>query len=163
MQLRTVETRMTAENETDETAVITLDSHLALLAAQRKLAIRLLVLSLLVVIACAAVLAALYAPQHMPTAIADIVKNLGPVAHDAILGLAYGLGALGLLSVAQTSQAIHYKKPVSDFSYLSVFACKKNNETIRETNAVSNINTTDTDENGVQDDANRVRTNSNGM
>lgn len=65
-----------------------------------KYAYALLVLAILVVIASAAVLAALYAPDHMPTAVSAIVNNLSPVAHDAIMGVAYGVGGLALLGLA---------------------------------------------------------------
>ncbi len=112
-------------------------------AAQRKLAIALLVLSLLVVLACAAVLAALYAPDHMPLAISKIVENLSQVAglKEGLTAVASVVGALGLLGLAHTSQAIHTKKPLKDFSSYNFFSCGKG-ET--KDNVSSVINNTET-------------------
>ncbi len=83
----------------------------------------LLFLSLVVVIASAAVLAALYAPEHMPTAISAIVNNLSPAMYQTIQGLAYGIGALGILGVAYQSAAInHNRKSTLSLSQSGLFA-----------------------------------------
>ena len=78
----------------------------------------LLAISIVVVLAAAAVLAALYAPEHMPTAITNIVAGLSKTAHQAIFYTAYGVGSVAFVSslycVAKGSGCMNrlFAKPV---------------------------------------------------
>jgi hypothetical protein len=99
----------------------------------KKLAKALLILGLLLAVSSAAVLVALYMPNHMPTVINDIVTNLSPFYHDLILGCAYGAGALGLVGALYKGTEIYKEKPLTFY-----FFGEKENNNVKESQVDSN-------------------------
>lgn len=109
--------------------------------------------SLLVVITSATVLAALYAPYNMPTAINTIVNNLTPLVKDVIMGVEYATGGLVLIGMAYTGSQLCHKKPMLNSSAIQHGKCIKqhigdeplnnpNMQHLKKNSSVKEFNTT---------------------